>query len=572
MKNYRHLAWVSVSLSLLSFVMTGCEDDDPKKTTTRLDDPTVAEQFYAGGQLGTSFITTSKAFEQPTPAVENSGLFMAFNRGEKMFEKPFTSNTNGGEREGLGPLYVRSSCLHCHPGYGHGKSQPDGYFNTTEVGNGYLLVVYNPADNNYVTWLAGMPQSQAVAPFKAPLDETKITIQWKDYTDSWNNTFPDGEKYSLRYPEVSLPREAVYVINQGYEDATTHGYEVRLESTLGIYGSGILDAIPDDSITAQWAKEEQAFKAGYIKNFKTAWFNDGQWVPENGAYYTNKSQGDGTPKVRRFTYAMSRGPLLDAAGANAIWNITNVTRSDRRYHYLDLNGKIYATYASKDEEVQAGFPEYISKITNATDHPEFFTSDVEANIFNYLTSKNLPVEMTDDDYLSLMVWHRGLAVPAARNIDDENIQHGKQLFEQIGCAQCHRPSWTTGTDNVYDPNLFKVNDEHSANYGKTLASMMPRYPNQKIWPYTDMVQHKLFMKNDIRTGWCRTTALWGRGLHQLCTGSQYADRMHDCRARDVIEAIMWHGSEESDARASVENFRNLSKEEREAIVEFVDAI
>jgi hypothetical protein len=61
--------------------------------------------------------------------------------------------------------------------------------------------------------------------------------------------------------------------------------------------------------------------------------------------------------VRRYTYAMSRGPILDAAGANAIWNITNVTRSDRRYEYLDLAGLYCATKSSQDKQVQAGFTE-----------------------------------------------------------------------------------------------------------------------------------------------------------------------------------------------------------------------
>ena len=85
-----------------------------------------------------------------------------------------------------------------------------------------------------------------------------------------------------------------------------------------------------------------------------------------------------------------------------------------------------------------------------------------------------------------------------------------------------------------------------------------------------MIQHKLHMKNDIRTGWCRTTPLWGRGLSSICTGA--ADRMHDCRARNVIEAIMWHGDSQSDARKSVEKFRNLSKSDRNAIVQFINAI
>lgn len=558
--------YINILLPLLALtVLTAC-DNETSPISPDLD-PAIAEQYYTGGQLGTSFITSSKAFEQPTPAVEQGGLFLAFNRGEKLFEKPFTANTMGGEREGLGPLYVRSSCLHCHPGYGHGKSQPDGSFNTVDVGNGYLLVVYNPENDAYVSWLAGMPQSHAVAPFKDPLDEQKITLRWHEFTDQWGNRFPDGETYSLRYPEVTIPREAVYVIRQGYEDATTTNYEVRLESTLGIYGTGLLDAIPDDSIVAQYDRE-------YADGLMTNGFNfykDGQYVGP----YSNARQGDGTPYVRRFTYALSRGPLLDAAGANAIWNITNVTRSDRRYHYLDLNGKIYATYASKDPEVQAGFGDYIGRYTTAAEHPEFFGPDVEQNIYNYLTSQDLPVEMSDDDYADLMVWHRGLAVPAARRIDDPRIQHGREVFTQIGCAYCHRPSWTTGDDRVQDPNRFKVVDTQSKDYGRELATMMPRYPNQKIWPYTDMVQHKLFMKNDLRTGWCRTTALWGRGLHQLCTGSPYADRLHDCRARNVIEAIMWHATNQggiSDAEYSVNRFRQLSKEDRDAVVEFIDAI
>ncbi|MGN0231908.1 MAG: di-heme oxidoredictase family protein [Muribaculaceae bacterium] len=553
-------SYITALISALVFLPACSDDIEPDDDPDNVIDNEIAEQFFSGGELGTSFISTSAAYEQPSPAITNGNMFLSFNRGEKLFEKPFTSNLNGGEREGLGPLYVRTSCLHCHPGYGHGKSQENGHFNTSEVGNGYLLVVFNPATDAYVPWLAGMPQTHAVAPFKDPIDETKITIEWKDYTDEWNNTFPDGEKYSLRYPEVSIPQNAIYVINQGYSDATTGDYAVRLESTIGIYGSGLIDAISEDDLIAQYKKEEAD---GFMQNgLNTALFSNGSYK----SFYSNSRQGDGTPYVRRFTYALSRGPLLDGAGANAIWNITNVTRSDRTYHYLDLNGKIYATYASRDPEVQAAFPEFIAKQPGVEKHPEWTSDNMEQNIFNYLTSTSLEPEMSDDDYIAFMVWHRGLAVPAARNIDDETIQHGKKVFEEIGCAYCHRPSWTTGSDIVADPNKFIRSD------GESLASLMPRYPNQKIWPYSDFIQHKLHMVNDIRTGWCRTTPLWGRGLHQLCTGATYADRLHDCRARNVIESIMWHGNAQSDARRSVEQFRNLSKADRDAIVEFINAI
>ena len=51
-----------------------------------------------------------------------------------------------------------------------------------------------------------------------------------------------------------------------------------------------------------------------------------------------------------------------------------------------------------------------------------------------------------------------------------------------------------------------------------------------------------------------------------------SDRLHDCRARTVIEAIMWHGAKNSDARQSIEKFRKLSKEERKAVVTFIESI
>ena len=188
------------------------------------------------------------------------------------------------------------------------------------------------------------------------------------------------------------------------------------------------------------------------------------------------------------------------------------------------------------------------------------TGNAAEDIYNYLMNKELPVEMTDDDYVDFMIWHRGLAVPAARNLDNPQVRKGKELFTQIGCATCHHPSWTTGDDRFTDPNGFFADAD----------ARLPRYPNQKIWPYTDMVQHRLEMINDIRTGWCRTTPLWGRGLSAICSG--HSDRLHDCRARNTLEAIMWHGSPTSDARKSVENFRNLSKEDRDAIIRFIDSI
>lgn len=542
---------VTAAAALSALALASCSDDEKITNNDIPDTPERPDWYYAGGKLGTTELATSNVFEQPTVAVENQGLYQSFKNGEALFEKPFMTNTDG-VRGGLGPVYIRTSCLHCHPNYSHGERVAEGSYDTRDPGNGTLLVVYNPATEGYVPWLAGMPQLYAVAPFKAPVDGSKVKVSYREATDTWGNRFDDGETYSLQYPVVDMPSDAIYVVNQGYQLPT--GYEVKLESTIGIPGSGLLDAIDEKDLLAQYQKEEAD---GFLPNgLNSAFYAGGAWVSP----YKNTVQGDGTPYARRFTYALSRGPLQDAAGANAIWNITNVTRSDRRYHYLDAAGT-YAEYSAKDPDVQAGFDDYLAKVDPSRKHPEWWTGPIEDRIKNYLLSKDLDPEMTDDEYTDLMVWHRGLAVPAVRDIDDPDVIRGRELFAQIGCDYCHRPSWTTGPDNIADPAKFFKGDE------------LPRYPYQTIWPYTDMVQHKLMMASDIRGGWCRTTPLWGRGLHQKVTGSPTADRLHDCRARTTLEAIMWHGySPQSDAYRTVVKFRALPKADRDAIIRFVDAI
>ncbi len=500
-----------------------------------------AEEWFPGGELGT---TEKASYSAPTPAVQNiAGMEEDFNTGEDFFEHLYTFEQ--APRRGLGPAWVRNSCIACHPSYGHGKRQTEYRANT--IGNGYLLVIYHPSTNAYISEVTGMPQTQAMAPFKAPIDETQIQIDWKTVTAMESGlamTFPDGESYSLIYPEVRIPQSA-FNTNPKPTD-----YDVRLESTIGIYGTALLDAIDDKDIEKQWAAE-------------------GKYVELN----------------KRFTYAMTRGSLQDGAGANAIWNITNVTRSDRHWLYTTT---AWAKAQSEDPEVINYIKQHGSSPTSIL-YPYYADGTDEgiaARVYEVLNTPSVAYketfekyllngapyngveEMTDKQYYQFMVWHRGLAVPAARNLNNADVQRGKQLFSEIGCAQCHRPSWTTGSDDMWVDASTKA---YAQQIGKSANSMLPKYAHQTIWPYTDLVQHRLFMVNDIRTGWCRTTPLWGRGLSRRLTGAD--DRLHDCRARTVIEAIMWHGySKQSDAWRATEKFYNLPKSDRDAIVKFVESI
>ncbi len=608
----KHSKLIKNALQSLALVATvsllpACSDDNegnnlgsltPKEQTFgKGNDVFSAEEWYPGGKLGT---TEKASYSAPTAAVENiPGMEEDFNVGEGFFEKLYTYED--APRKGLGPAWVRNGCIHCHPSYGHGKRQTEYRANT--IGNGYLLVIYHPeeaytedgvryttSNSKYISEVTGMPQTQAMSPFKAPIDESQIKIEWKNVEkmpSGLSMTFPDGESYSLIYPEVSIPATAFNT------NPVPTNYEVRLESTIGVYGTGLIDAISEDAMREQYRKE-----APYVDLNPAMWdkaANDFAASAYYKAPYNDTgSYNNGKGPLKKFTYAMTRGSLQDGAGGNAIWNITNVTRSDRHWLYTTT---AWAKAQSEDAEVVAYIKKYGESPLSIL-HPYYADGTdegIKARVYEVLNTPNVSFketfekyllndeyyngqeEMSDQQFYQFMVWHRGLAVPAARNLNDDAVKRGKTLFTNMGCTQCHRPSWTTGDDNMwvdaaskaYIAKKLGLSEEQAATYDYT--KWMPKYAQQTIWPYTDMVQHRLFMENDIRTGWCRTTPLWGRGLSRQLTGAD--DRLHDCRARNIVEAIMWHAySKQSDAYRSTVQFYNLPKADRDAVVKFIESI
>ena len=143
-----------------------------------------------------------------------------------------------------------------------------------------------------------------------------------------------------------------------------------------------------------------------------------------------------------------------------------------------------------------------------------------------------------------------LAVPAMRDIDDPQVQQGAKLFVQAGCDVCHTPHYTTGSHEI-----------------EALS-------NQTIYPYTDLLLHD--MGPELADGrpdfqadgqeW-RTPPLWGIGLVETVNG--HTMFLHDGRARNLTEAILWHGGEGSGSRDA---FKSLSKEEREALIRFLESL
>ena len=65
----------------------------------------------------------------------------------------------------------------------------------------------------------------------------------------------------------------------------------------------------------------------------------------------------------------------------------------------------------------------------------------------------------------------------------------------------------------------------------------------------------------------RTPPLWGVGLTRTVSGHTLL--LHDGRARNLTEAILWHGGE---GQASRDKFAALSKADRAALLAFVNSL
>jgi CxxC motif-containing protein (DUF1111 family) len=160
-------------------------------------------------------------------------------------------------------------------------------------------------------------------------------------------------------------------------------------------------------------------------------------------------------------------------------------------------------------------------------------------------------EQTYRPFDEILFYMRALGVPAQRQAQNADVVRGGRLFTQAQCAVCHMPELTTG------------------NYPD-----FPRLAHQTFRPYTDLLLHDMGEgladgRPDYLAGprdW-RTAPLWGLGLSATVNGN--AGLLHDGRARDATEAILWHGGEAAAAR---EAFRNMPRSDRDAMLAFLASL
>jgi len=160
-------------------------------------------------------------------------------------------------------------------------------------------------------------------------------------------------------------------------------------------------------------------------------------------------------------------------------------------------------------------------------------------------------EVSEHILAQVLFYTRNLAVPARRGVDAPQVLKGKGLFHQAGCQACHTPSFTTAAQ-----------------------AAEPELANQLIRPYSDLLLHDMGdgladNRREFRASgreW-RTPPLWGIGLTETVNG--HTRFLHDGRARNLLEAILWHSGEAEGARQAVMAF---DAEQRAALLAFLDSL
>jgi CxxC motif-containing protein (DUF1111 family) len=165
--------------------------------------------------------------------------------------------------------------------------------------------------------------------------------------------------------------------------------------------------------------------------------------------------------------------------------------------------------------------------------------------------------LDDTDLAKLTAYVRLLGVPPQRTSTQAQVLAGQELFASIGCATCHVPVQHTSPNHP-------------------LAELR----SQEIRPYTDLLLHDMGpdladdsgvvvgLRSDSPPGaseW-RTPPLWGLGLRNTVGNREL---LHDGRAGDVYQAILWHGGEAEPAKR---RFMALSADQRGHLASVLESL
>jgi len=437
---------------------------------------TLAANPELPGGATTSFEHSREAFAQPADNLNPRSLAQFFS-GDTIFNTNWVNATSVVDgRDGLGPLFNTRSCSACHFKDGRGRPPEKG-----EIPSGFLIRISLPESSE-----SGSPQPHpiygnqiSVRALPGLPPEAVIRIAYQETVAQ----YPDGSEYRIQTP--------TYTIDSWAYGDPGDTLETSPRVAPSVFGLGLLDAIPDETILARADP--------------------------------NDDDRDG----------ISGRP-------NWVWSPSRNERQLGKYGWK-------ANKATLEDQSAAAFQGDLGITSNLFPSENHSPHQVDTQAY---ASGGFP-ELSDRDLEDIVFYLKTLAPPASRFRDPNAYRQGQQLFAETQCASCHTPEFRT-----------RANAE------------IPALANQDIYPYTDLLLHDMGEqladhRPDFEASgqeW-RTPPLWGLGLIETVNGHKRL--LHDGRARNVEEAILWHGGE---AESSQRAFMRLSASQRQTLIDFVKAL
>ncbi|WP_086930880.1 di-heme oxidoredictase family protein [Agarilytica rhodophyticola] len=457
--------------------------------------------------------TTSNSFSSHVANLTDVEKIRQFNIGDDFFENPWVEKTSSTElRDGLGPLFNNNACQNCHIRDGRGHAPGD---TGSASENDFSTILFKAAKSD----ISEQQRTDMMVGRLANVGDTNVGGQLQQrsifniqnevnlavsYTYH-NITFEDGFSVELRKPEWQF--ESTYA-SSGYDFNSDTIFSARV--TQPMIGLGLLALIDEDIIRSQQDIADSD-NNGISGKANTVWDAVNQQT-----------------KLGRFGWKAGQPSVRQQAAAafnNDMGLTTEIFLQEGCIsHQVDcLNSP------NGNGDSMSDYPYEVA--TSVLDNIEFYASH--------------------------------LAVPQRRNPNAQSVQAGEQLFNNAGCNACHVKSYTT-VEHVDFPQLA----------------------NQAIEPFTDLLLHDMgddladFSHTSIGNQtapkqtaiefqataheW-RTPPLWGLGL--VKTVNPNASFLHDGRARNILEAVLWHGGEAESAKNMVLRFNQV---QREQLLEFLN--
>lgn len=511
--------WVMFYLSLLTVILSSCEGEGQMDVIDFeiKHDKELSNGYALSAGTSTTFNNSSKAYDIDAEWLQGK-YASRFQNGNRLYDN-VTNN--------YGPVYAGYSCGSCHMNAGRTTPGVWNYLYTDDKGkkvygsgtNGMssMLVYISRKNGAYFQDYGRVVHDQAIYGTTA---EGKLRVTW-DYETF---QFPDGEQYELAKPHFQITEWYKKMWDNVRKDSVTISPE-ELFCTVRIplrhVGMGQMMAIDRSEV------EALARRSNY---------------PEYGI-------------SGRCNYITEGG-------------VTGIGLSGNKAQHLDLTVEL--GFSSDMGATNSRYPEEIC---------EGQIQMVQGSMMGLSYDK---LDISTSDMEDVDLYMHSLGVPA-RRLGSKSVKVTLKKSDGSSVTMTERQATEKGEKAFYDSkcHLCHVSTLHTRPRGTTLLSgtELPWLGRQTIHPYSDYLLHDMGSEimgvglNDNFTSgmamgneW-RTTPLWGIGLQHKVNGHTYF--LHDGRARNFKEAIMWHGGE---AEASKNIFKNMDRSDREALVLFLQSL